>query len=132
MCVAAGWSSSSSSLKWSSGSLSSIVGLCRVGGPVPDLVNALDLSKNSVRALIPLWVPRMSGGYIGGEISSTDQCTCQLILHHQSPSTMSHVIYTCIKYVTQADLVSVDSSLDIKPSNQLQLFVCRVTIFGAD
>jgi len=62
LCVAGGWPSSSSSLKWSSGSLTLIVGLCRVGGPVPDLVNALDLSKSSVRALIPLWVPRMSGG----------------------------------------------------------------------
>jgi len=42
LCV--GWLSSSSSLKWSSGSLSSMVGLCFVGGPVPDLVNALNLS----------------------------------------------------------------------------------------
>ena len=31
-------------MKWSSGSLSSMVGLCFVGGPVPDLVNALNLS----------------------------------------------------------------------------------------
>jgi len=41
LCV--GWPFSSSSLKWSSGSLSSM-GLCCVSGPVPDLVNALNLS----------------------------------------------------------------------------------------
>jgi len=35
-----------------------------VGGPVPDLVNALDLSKNSARALILLWVLRMSEGIL--------------------------------------------------------------------
>ena len=40
------------------------------GGFVPDLVNALDLSRNSARAWIPLWVPRISRGYMKGEISS--------------------------------------------------------------
>jgi len=34
-------------LKWSSGSLPLMVSLCWVGGPVPNLVNTLDLSKNS-------------------------------------------------------------------------------------
>jgi len=52
-----------------SSSLSLVVGLCRMGGPVPDLVNALDLSRNSARAWIPWWVPRMSGGYTGVRFS---------------------------------------------------------------
>jgi len=51
-----------------SGSLSSVVGLCRMGGPVLDLVNTLDLSRKSAKAWIPRWVPRMSGGYTEGEI----------------------------------------------------------------
>ena len=41
-----------------------------LGGSVPDLVNALDLSRNSARAWIPSWVPRISRGYMKGEISS--------------------------------------------------------------
>jgi len=40
------------------------------GGFVPDLVNALDLSRNFATAWIPSWVPRISGGYMKGEISS--------------------------------------------------------------
>jgi len=40
------------------------------GGFVPDLVNALDSSRSSVRAWIPSWVPRISRGYMKGEISS--------------------------------------------------------------